>query len=111
MHTRLTSALACATLLAAMAAQTVHAGTERPRDGGVGCARTDNRYCKVAHELGDGAARAASQGSESFRRHALVPGPAAADGMRRRLASAAGILAGAEQAGEAGGAVFSNEAQ
>ncbi|EHP44285.1 hypothetical protein OR16_03402 [Cupriavidus basilensis OR16] len=39
----------------------------------------------------------------SFRRHALVAGPAAADGMRRRLASAAGFLSGAEEAAQAGG--------
>ncbi|WP_416052194.1 winged helix-turn-helix transcriptional regulator [Cupriavidus basilensis] len=45
----------------------------------------------------------------SFKRHALVAGPAAADGMRRRLASAAGFLGGAEQAGEADDAVLAGD--
>ncbi|EHP44298.1 hypothetical protein OR16_03467 [Cupriavidus basilensis OR16] len=65
MHTRLTSALACAALLAAMAAQTVHASTERPRDSGVGWAGADNRYCKVPHDAVAGDARSASPESES----------------------------------------------
>ncbi|MGO4330316.1 winged helix-turn-helix transcriptional regulator [Cupriavidus sp. 2TAF22] len=34
----------------------------------------------------------------SFARHALVPGPAAQEGMRRRLAAAQDFLSGAEQA-------------
>ncbi|MCP3023080.1 hypothetical protein [Cupriavidus basilensis] len=58
MNTRLASALACATLFAAMAAQTIHAGTERPRDSGVGCARADNRYCKAPQGAAAGDAQA-----------------------------------------------------
>ncbi len=54
----LASALASAALFAGMAAQPVHAATERPRDSGVGCARADNRYCKAPRGVPAGEAQA-----------------------------------------------------
>ena len=50
----LAGALASAALFAGMAAQPVHAATERPRDSGVGCARADNRYCKAPRDVAAG---------------------------------------------------------
>ncbi|KJK24215.1 hypothetical protein UB46_11810 [Burkholderiaceae bacterium 16] len=65
MKPSLHNALACAALFAAMACSPAHASTEQPRDSGVGCARTDNRYCKAPHDFAAGDTRAEPQASPS----------------------------------------------